>query len=276
MNDPVQDLLDFHARSYFGNRENLYLREAQARAAYLALTAAEQEELAREAITRIDNGKTRFEQALLCLACFQPGSLEPFHQSLLARRILYPGVLYLGADADIAQQLVALCEDGHALAALAWIGDETAQAAFSRWRSDPPGWAGKLFLAPHRYAAVAGWELTSEGKRRDLFHPVAFPLVARAAAQADNAVTVGVPAEESCGWCGLRLVDLLQFRDIGAVLPDQGTRPVRVVTCHTCTCFGTVFTGYDADGHATWHARNERPSYLPNSSDLPTFPAGCS
>jgi hypothetical protein len=155
---------------------------------------------------------------------------------------------------------------------MAWIGDETVQNAFSRWRADQSAWAGKLFISPDRYTEVAGWEMTDEGKRRDLFHPAAFPLVPPATLQADNAVKVGVPAKETCRWCGLRLVGLLQFRDIGAIFPDQGAGTVRVVTCHTCTCFGTIFMKHDRDGNATWHTRNERPGYLPKSSDLPAFP----
>src|SRR5262249_48292730 len=91
--------------------------------------------------------------------------------------------------------------------------------------------------------------------------------------QADSAVKVGVPAEETCGWCGARLVDLLRFQDIEPIFPAQGAGPVRVLTCHTCTCFGTVFIKCGPNGQATWHARNERPSYLPDSSDLPAFPA---
>jgi len=276
MTSPVQALVDFYAATGLGNRAGLFPLEI--RSVYLALTADEQEELARESIAQIVRGKRRFEQALCCLACFRPGSLAPVHQMLLERQILYPGVIFHGAKSDISRQLVALCEDGdcrnHTLLALAWIGDETAQSAFSNWRADPPSWASKLFTPPHRYAEEAGWELTSEGKRCDLFHPVAFPLVPPAGALgAKDAVKVGVPAEETCGWCNRKMVGLFDFQAIESVVSGQGAGRVRIVTCHVCTCFGFVFMEHGSVGEAAWHRLNKKPSYLPpESSEWESFP----
>jgi hypothetical protein len=142
--------------------------------------------------------------------------------------------------------MIATCERGDrqndALVALAWIGDEAVQTAFSKWRDSPPAWVDKLFVPPHRYAEEAGWELTLEGKRRDLFHSVAFPLISpKQASEVNDAVKVGVPAEETCGWCKRKLVGLLEFKAIEDVFPDQGAGRVRIVTCHACTCFAPSF-----------------------------------
>ena len=159
MTDRVQSLLDFHAATSFGNRVNLLLRQGEARSVYLALTENERAELAQMSIAQIEKGNNRFDQALCCLACFHPGSLAPFHRTLLLRGLLYPGVIFHGASSEVAEQIIALCEQDddqdHALTALAWIGDDVVQAAFSRWRKNPPAWSGKVFVPPHRYAEEA-------------------------------------------------------------------------------------------------------------------------
>jgi hypothetical protein len=279
MTGHVQSLLDFHATTSFGTRENLVLRQRHARLTYLALTDDERNDLARESIAQTENGNDRFQEALCCLACFHPGSLSPFHQTLLGRQSLYPGVIFHGASSEIARQIITLCHQGdchnHALTALAWIGDDVVQAAFSRWRKEPPAWRGKLHVPPHCYAEAAGWELTDAGQRHDLFHSVAFPLVSPARTSGDNdSVVIGASAEESCDWCKRKLVTLFAFSAIEDVLGEQGVGKVQVVTCHACTCFGPLFMKVGPDGKTKWHPKNQKPSYLPtNSSEWDGFPA---
>jgi hypothetical protein len=208
----------------------------------------------------------------------RPNSLSPFYDRLVERQILYPGVIFWQANAEIAQRLLALCEDedlcNHALVALAWIGDSTVQNAFTLWRDHPPSWVEKLYVPPHRYAEEAGWELTSEGARRDLFSPIAYPLLCSSnAPNVSDLVRVGVPAEEACPWCGQSLIGLLHFNDIGTVFRNQWKGAVRVLTCHVCSCFGHIFSKRNIKSFATWHSMNAKPDYLPpDSSECESFP----
>lgn len=278
MTDRVAALLEFHACKTFGNRANLLLQNRQARMTYLALTREEQQKLTREAIAEMGKSNDRFQSALCCLACFCPGSLIPFHRTLLEQGILYPGLMFHGASDVIASKLIGLCEQDdyrdHALNALAWIGDEVVQRAFAEWRRNPPPWVGQLHIPPHRYATEAGWELTEPGNRRDLFSPVARPLIRRQENTGiDGGVKIGVPAGEACEWCSQPMVTLLEYAAIEHVVPSQGVGYVRVVTCHVCTCFGPIFIKSGTDGKATWHQRNEKPAYLPTpSGDSEAFP----
>ncbi len=276
MSSHVQDLLDFHARRSFGTRENLLARQREARAIYARLTTEEQAELAEAMISPADEENAA--EALCCLACFQPGSLASFHERLVERRILYPGVIYHGAKSRVTANLIDLLDDDEhrnlALIALAWVGDETVQAAFSMWREQPPPWASKLYVPPDRYAHEASWEVTQNGTRRDLFTKGTRPLIAREASQSgDYSVHTGVESDSDCPWCGRRLVVVLGFENIGKFIPTHGSRRASVLTCDACTCFGTVFAKVDHAGKAIWHEANTKPEYLPpDSSDWDTFP----
>jgi transposase len=55
------------------------------------------------------------------------------------------------------------------LFALAWIADDLVRDQFRAWREYPPPWRSHLYVAPHEYAHEAGWELTMEGGRRELY-----------------------------------------------------------------------------------------------------------
>jgi len=273
----VKALVEFHETINFGSRENLRLQQEKARSGYAALTGSEVTELASESIAQIEKGSNRFETALCCLACFRPGSLAAFHQKLVERRVLYPGVIFHGAGPETAEQIIDVCEQedchNHALIALAWIGDEIVQAAFARWRKKPPAWKRKLFVPPHQYAEEAGWELTDKGERHDLFHRVAYPLVRpNGASGVNKSARIGVPVEETCRWCKRELVGLLDFTAIEDVLPNQGIGPVRVVTCQACGCVSTLFMKYGSGGEAKWHSKNKKPSYLQTDAEWDAFP----
>lgn len=277
MNSNVQSLLDFHGTRNFGSRDNLIARQREARAIYASLSPDEESELAQTMIAKSDDEDDRAWEVLCCLACFQPGSLRRFHQRLVDSRILYPGVIFHGADAGISGDLMTLLDNddhrNHALVALAWIGDEAVQSAFATWREQPPSWVSRLYVPPERYAHEAGWELTQEGTRRDLFHQTTVPLVLPGTGNATTkSVRTGIEGDETCQWCGRRLTHLLVFEDIGTLIPGHGTREVAILTCDVCTCYGTVF-GARNNGKAEWHPKNERPDYLPDdTSDWAAFP----
>ena len=262
----VQSLLDYHEVTNFGSQANLLFQQEQARSTYLALTKEEQEDLARRAITEIAKGNRRLENALYCLACFQPGCLNHFHNILLENRILWPGEIFFGAGSDVAKEMIALC-DKYCLTALAWIGGDTVQKFFSNCRTQLPSWCGEL--RPHQFAEHAGWELTDQGGRRNLFTETAHPLLSpNIASNVDQTVKIGLTAKENCGWCNRTMVNLIEFAHIESMIPDQGIGPVRVVTCQICTCYGgPLFIKNGQNDEAIWHECNRMPSYLPPASE---------
>src|SRR5579859_1797985 len=129
MADRVQSLLAFHNTRSFGSKQNLQSQQRHAREVYGELSLAEQHELAELAINEGDD----LHEVLCCLACFQPGSLAPFHKTLVQRRMFYPGVIFHGAKPEIASGLLEVLEEdehrNNGLISLAWIGDETVRAA---------------------------------------------------------------------------------------------------------------------------------------------------
>ena len=278
MTNPIQTLLAFHSTRNFGSREDMIARQREAGAIYAHLTPEEQAELIEAVLAQARYENHWIENVLCCLACFQPGSLTPFRENLIRRRILYPGVIYHGAGSETAVELMALLDEAAhrnlTLVALAWIGDKTVQGAFKEWRERPPRWASELYVPPDRYSYEAGWELTQEASRRDLFHKTAFPLDSPRAARSSNGrVQTGVENNKNCPWCGHRLTALLSFENLGEYIPEHGSDPVLVLTCYVCTCFGTVLAKRKDAGETVWHEANIKPDYLPpDTSDRDAFP----
>jgi hypothetical protein len=195
--------------------------------------------------------------------------------------------MYYGADDEIAKRILNLLSDkenvNHMLGALAWIGNDTVRKAFHAWKQNPPDWTHQLHEPPHRYAEEAGWALTQQGDRRELYsttcHPLVLPTDGRTVAEL---VRIGGEVEEACPWCQRPLTVFLDL-DLSQLalsfLNISGKR-LQIATCHVCTCFGCVYTAIDWNGKATWHKANERPSYLPEDSStwdsFPTNPLACS
>ena len=170
MSDAIELIKEFHSATSVSPEQRADIRER-----YRSLSSDEVQQLADWAIETNDSEM----DAILChLACLKPGSLALFHGRLVERKLFYPAILFNGASPETSHRILnAIAESGdfdslatsHMLAALAWIGDETVQQAFASWRQSPPPWASILHVPPHVYAKEAGWELTKEGGRRDLF-----------------------------------------------------------------------------------------------------------
>ena len=63
-----------------------------------------------------------------------------------------------------------------ALLALGWVGNRVAQTAFSRWQSESPPWSSKMQVSFSNYTLEAGWELSPDGLRQQLYSEIAYPL----------------------------------------------------------------------------------------------------
>ena len=145
------------------------------------------------------------------------------------------------------------------------------QQTFAAWRAAPPAWRpAELHIPPHLYSLEAGWELSEEGRRRDLFVPTCHPLAPPGGTEPTIAgVKVVEDHEAICGWCGRKLTTLLDLDltspELSYLVPCHGH--LRIATCEVCSCYGTVFTKVEEDGSSTWHPSNWRPDYLPEQTD---------
>lgn len=281
MDDNVTRIRQFHETRNFGGREKLRRQEAIVAELYRSLSTREIERLARPAIDQCtaDPDGTGVE-ILYQLACLRPGALIPFHEELIEHGIFYPALMFYGAESSIAVRLINLLPGdcpAFVLSALAWVGGPLVQDAFHRWMTEPPAWASRLFVPPHRFPREAGWELTETGGRRDLFVRECRPLVVPRDGTRSRGVPVYADHEESCGWCRRPMATLLELDFSSGKLRVLGPagRTLRIATCLACTGVGTVFTRIDRDGLSTWHPANQKPSYLPDPpADWPPLPAG--
>jgi hypothetical protein len=113
-----------------------------------------------------------------------PGALATIHNDMVERNVFYPPFLYLGAEDGIAKKLIEKVSNPPddvspylMLRCLAWIGSELAIQQFQQWREHPPSWWGMSNLPPSEYTVEAGWELTTEGTRRDLYLATTYEIV---------------------------------------------------------------------------------------------------
>lgn len=244
----------------------------------LPLTAGRQ--LAIDALNLIDDQPAMAEEILDMLACFVDGALTEVHGRLLDRNDYFRPFLYRGADPAYADPLIdelirfdewsnTQRSVNEALLILACIGGERVERQFRAWRETPPVWQRKpfLFVSPAAYSQEAGWELTSEGKRRDLFFHTSYRLVASDAPDDSSAVKVLHKLDEACPACQQPLFALFDF-DLASpklkFLELEGERLV-IKTCLNCTCTNTVFMDVDWAGRASWSPDNQiSPNDLPS------------
>ncbi|HEX9411908.1 MAG TPA: hypothetical protein VF916_00245, partial [Ktedonobacterales bacterium] len=140
------------------------------------------------------------------------GALSDLADAFVAQRVFWPSWLYLDAPWTTTQHLLRLLDDPAAqeqrhllLLALAWVDDDLVHTQFQAWRVHPPHWQAVEFLALQEYATRAGWELTPDGGRRQLYRSTSYELVPvdePELAPSAQAVAVSTPHEASCGWCG--------------------------------------------------------------------------
>ncbi len=252
------------------------LGEAGNLESYRHLTIEEGREIALAALERYDAMPTLDDflpqQVLTNLVKAVPGSLKELTSLFLERRLAYSEEqLFREADAATRDRIMVLLERGTSafytqeelLNALAWIGDELVQAHFHQWRTALPPWRTAKGFPLDCYPPNAGWELTSEGVRRDLYYQANYDLVPTPTAQTDTG-PVGIlkPHEGTCGWCRLPLLTLIDLDLTDSrmqFLEMPGTR-LRLALCANCTLQAQpVFTEVDGEGKSVWSPLNGEP-----------------
>jgi hypothetical protein len=250
--------------------------------AYYSLSAQQGREIALAAIERYDARPEVDDflpqEVLTNLADVVSGSLKGLTHLLLERDLAFAqNQIFREADAATRDQIIALLESGTSvyysredlLSALAWIGDEVVQACFQTWRDHPPAWHTKLIYPLDHYAIYGGWELSRQGKRRNLYFPVNYDLVSTETAPAEaqmRPVEVIASHEGACGWCERPLLTLFEIdlQHSPMSFLNLSGKKLRIAMCMNCTLQGEyIFTDVDENGAARWSSLNgDCPAHL--------------
>lgn len=251
--------------------------------AYEALSQEEGQMLARQALVLSERESLDEEfcfvplEVLEHLAKAVPGALRGLYPRFLQQDFSY-GMesLFREADSDTRDQLITWIENeektvylrDQLLSFLAWINDEVVLKAFRRWRDTPPGWVESLSPPLKWFPLVAGWELTEDGKRRDLYYATSYHLIPSDVQRLEQAgpVEMVIPHEERCGWCYRPLVTLFDLHVSDPrlrFLSLQGER-LRIALCPNCSQQACqVITDVDIQGGSHWSASSgEAPERL--------------
>jgi hypothetical protein len=208
------------------------------------------------------------------IAKTDPAALRPYQRELLDRGLLWPSVLFLGADEELVHEIINRIDGGderlgHLLLILAEVRGDRAAAAFRRWQEAPPPGMDSLHIDALTYAREGGWELRPDGTEHLLYGPIAYelPMKDTDSGEPDGEGTV-------CPWCASPIWTVIDLDtadpDVARALAHTGwTGRLRVTTCFLCTNYTTLFTDVTPDGGSSWSARNERPDYLRTSAEEP-------
>src|SRR5215475_13195171 len=175
-------IIELHSQTRFASYAKRSEHEGKLLGMYRALAATQGQELARRAIQMIDRDDLdKAETILRNLSHLVPNSLNGLHHELMNRNFFYPHVVYLEADEVTTRRLLDRAEKdarnrNHLLCAAAWAGNEVVQKQFATWRVKPPVWRSSLHVSPEKYAQQAGWALTADGARKNLFFEACYTL----------------------------------------------------------------------------------------------------
>jgi hypothetical protein len=169
-------------------------------ALYAELDSGQIAALLRHAHALLKRGDTDTAQDIAtCLVAFVSADISSLLQEFIRSAELQPEFVFHRAAPKIrnllTQHLARVA--GHdrlltdkLLCALAWIGDERVVELFAGWRAEVPSWASDLHIPPHQYSQQAGWELSPDGQRRNLYHEICYPLIRSAAPTTTSPVSV--------------------------------------------------------------------------------------
>jgi hypothetical protein len=273
--DPLVTLRALLALRYEqGNWQAWRQQTPQLTQALRALRQEQARELAREMWMHPDReARTPF---LGQLNTTVPGALTDVSDELVAQQVFLPSWLYLGAARTTTQHLLRLLDDPAAqeqrnllLLALAWVDADLVHTRFHAWRTNLPAWRVDVYRAPEEFATDAGWELTPGGSRRQLYRSTCYELVPVDEPEytpSARAVAVSTPHEALCGWCGRRLVTLLDIDlsdprcvfVVGEEVEEaHGATRLRIAHCLWCSTYATLYTDIDLVGSSVWSAAND-------------------
>lgn len=157
------------------------------------------------------------------------------------------------------------------LYALAWIGDRRVVDLFAQWRAEPPNWASDLHIPPHQYSHQAGWELSPDGQRRNLYREICYPLVRGSVPTTPSPVTVLTDTNlfeldgtlDALAFLGCRQMIVVPIceRNPPGDLPRRSLTPAEVPRSPWHAAIDSLPTQYSQiGGHPTWIQDAEYPT----------------
>lgn len=202
---------------------------------------------------------------LLNLALLVPGALSDVYPEIIDRDLFLWGPHFYNAPQEICEELAKRlkCETDQRkcaqwVEALAWAGSDFAQK--------------KLAEAVHEnqeyrdLIPVAGWELTADGRRRDLFFHESYELILDETTGSDFLST-------SCRWCREPLLVPFDLDLSGQRFEDFGItrKTLRIAVCGKCIAFQPIYQKINASGEPGWHPFNQKPEYPLDEYDVCEF-----
>lgn len=277
INNPVEILKIMHSPRKYNPLENYIKYEKSVEEMYCLLSEEEIQRMKSYAVSLIENEEfDRAKEILLALVCYRNANVEECLEALIKKGKCYPEVIFKDAPVDIRDCLIShvwqaseTLNLNHLLRALAWIGDSKVIELFDEWRKVPPTWREKLYAAPEEYSYEAGWELTKDGTRKDLFLKDCHVIEKKEPSE-DEPVSFLQEHDEKCGWCGGNLVKFFSFdltKSLFECLNLKGNR-LNIATCPVCTCNGPIYTEINTNGAARWSELNIKPQYLDGISEM--------
>lgn len=224
--------------------------------------------LVRHAHTLLKKGDTStVEDIAACLVAFISADISSLQQELIRSGTLRPEFVFHRAAPKIRDLLTqhlarvagrdVLLTD-KLLCALAWVGDERVVELFAGWRAKPPQWAADLHTPPHQYSQVAGWELSPDSLRRNLYRDVCYALVRETAPNASMPVNVLTDRPDRCPQCARPLTNLFEL---------DGAEKRFVPACEGCLI---DLSGKVSESGAVWSMQREAGH--PPGNDDPRLP----
>jgi hypothetical protein len=239
-----------------------------------AMSVEEGKEVAQAAIAyhdaNPDDEEFHAEEILGYLVNFVPGALAEVHHAILDRQMTWAdGFFFLGADASVRDRILAMLDVGvgdrrfriELVCGLAWIGHEVDQSRFPKSSLTEQSWETSYWKAAD-FTRVAGWELTDEGKRRDLYFPESYSFIPADKATPDQIpgpVAVVTYGQERCRWCERPLVTLfdIDLTDPHMAFLGVTGRRLRLGMCVNCS---PIYLSFDFEGQMTWSEMNLQTS----------------
>ncbi|WP_405171683.1 DUF1963 domain-containing protein [Paenibacillus sp. FSL H8-0280] len=240
---------------------------------YLSLSVEQQDQMKDYAMQRIRTGdEDTGKDILVYLVCYHDISLTAEIPELLEQKIYYPAILYKSASGEVRGRLLQQVNTddenrNHILLMLAYIGDDVVVQQFRQWRQSPPSWASELYVVPEHYTTEAGWELTKDEQRRELFITPSYSLYKVKDNEGTNVESFGdlfsllTHSANCCPWCGSALTTLISLDVKHPALKDVSwhTQQLQIQTCVICSSYGVVYMEVEGAGEPLWSSHNVMP-----------------
>jgi hypothetical protein len=246
VDDPLELLKLAHVRRESGELIRYLPCPKRREDLYAELDAGRTAALVSHATKLFEYGDVHQAQDIAgCLTAFTSANINSVLDRFIAASQFYPGYIFLRANEDIRDALIGRLARlpnrqensltrNHLLLALAWIGDEKVIDLFAQWRTKPPLWAGTLFVPPEKYGEEAGWQLSHDLKRRDLYYMTCYALVCvEGEVSASPAIAV-TERSDRCPSCGTELRNLLELDGASAPSLLPGSGRLAIPFCELC------------------------------------------